>query len=128
MQIRLDHHSGEPIYRQIVEQVKYHFASGTLSPGEQLPSTRALAAELKVNPRTIVKAYEELQALGVVVMKQGQGVFAATNREAAPAQARRAVIEGMAQRLMAEALRLGADPDEALDVVREVAERMGAAR
>ena len=124
MRLNLDHHSGEPIYRQLVEQIKYHVACGRLRGGERLPSIRTLAGELKINPGTVVKAYEELQSAGLVVMKHGQGVFVATNREAAPATARRTAIADMARRLLAEASRMGADADEVLDIVRRAAEEM----
>jgi GntR family transcriptional regulator len=124
MRLNLDHHSGEPIYRQLVEQIKYHVACGRLEGGDRLPSIRALAGELKINPRTVVKAYEELQNAGLVVMKHGQGVFVSANREAAPANARRKAITDMARRLLAEASRMGADADEVLDIVRRAAEEM----
>ena len=124
MNVRLDPRSGEPIYRQIVEQVKYLVARGDLHPGEQLPSIRALAAELGVNPRTVVKAYETLQHGDLVVMRHGQGVFVAEDRGSVPAAARRKALTRMARRLLAEASRLGAGADETLDVVRDVSREM----
>ena len=125
MYLHLDHHSGEPIYRQIVEAVKYRIASGRLAEGAKMPSIRVLAGELKINPRTVVKAYEELQHAGLVVMKQGQGVFVATNRQGIPAKARRKAVAEMARRLLAEASRLGADRDEVLRILDDEARRMG---
>ncbi|MCP4645237.1 MAG: GntR family transcriptional regulator [bacterium] len=125
MRLRLDPHSGEPIYRQIVEQVKYLVACGSLAGDEQLPSIRALAGDLKINPRTVVKAYEELQKAGLVVMKHGQGVFVASRRESTPAGVRADAIAGLARRLLAEAARMGADETETVDIVRRVAVEMG---
>ena len=90
-----------------------------------MPSIRVLAGELKINPRTVVKAYEELQHAGLVVMKQGQGVFVATNRQGIPAKARRKAVAEMARRLLAEASRLGADRDEVLRILDDEARRMG---
>ena len=124
MRIRLDHHSGEPIYRQIIEQVKYAVACGRLAGGEKLPSIRVLAGQLKVNPRTVVKAYEELEGAGLVVMKHGQGVFVSERREALPSAVRRKALEDLARRLLAEGSRMGADAGEVLDVVLRVAEEM----
>ncbi len=124
MRLRLDHHSGEPIYRQIVEQVKYQAASGGLVEGEKLPSIRALAKDLKINPRTVVRAYEELQSTGLVVMRQGQGVFLRERRVATPLSERRRVIREMAQRMLSEAARMGAEPDEVIDVLRKASEEM----
>ena len=128
MYIHLDHHSGEPIYRQIVEEVKYRVARGRLTGGDQLPSIRALAKDLKINPRTVVKAYEELRHAGLVVMKQGQGVFISSRREAVPAASRRKEITKMARRLLSEASRMGADRKEILDILKSEADRMESQR
>ncbi len=124
MPLRLDTHSGEPIWRQIVEQVKYGVASGEFAPDEKLPSIRSLAAELKINPRTVVKAYEELSHMGLVVMRQGQGAFITSERPDTPAEARRKVLLEMARRLLAEGARLGADTDEVRDILREASEEI----
>src|SRR5215831_5478355 len=74
---KLDPRSGVPIYRQIQDQVRYGIASGLLSPGEQLPTVRALAVELSVNPNTVIKAYSELEREGVLTSEQGSGTFVA---------------------------------------------------
>ena len=66
MDITINVTDGVPIYRQIVNQVKYLVASGLLQPGEELPPIRTLALQLKVTPNTIVKAYGELESSGVV--------------------------------------------------------------
>ena len=124
MYLHLDHHSGEAIYRQIVEQVKYLIASAQLSDAEQLPSIRSLAGELKINPRTVVKAYEELQHARLVVMKHGQGVFVSTNRGAIRASTRHKVIAEMARRMLSEAARMGSDTEEVIDIVKSEAETM----
>ncbi len=125
MRFLLNHHSGEPIYRQIVEQVKFAVASGGLREGSLLPSIRALATELSVNPRTIIKAYEELQAAGLVVMRHGQGVFIASTRPAAPASDRKKALTDMARRLIAEADRLGASHQEIKDTIDQVIKELG---
>lgn len=122
--LRLDPHSGEPIYRQVVEQVKFKIASGQMNGGDQLPSIRALAGQLKVNPRTVVKAYEELEHSGLVIMKHGQGVFVSSRREAVPEPERRDAIGEMARRLLAEAARLGAPAGEVIEIIRNEANQM----
>ena len=71
----LDSKSGVPIYRQIQDQVRYGVASGLLNPGEQLPTVRALAVELSVNPNTVIKAYSELEREGLLTSEQGSGTF-----------------------------------------------------
>jgi GntR family transcriptional regulator len=125
MHLYLNHNSGEPIYRQIAEAIKYKVASGQLTNDERLPSIRSLAEELKINTRTVMKAYEELQHAGLVVMRQGQGVFVAANQGITPESVRRKAIGEMARRMLAEAFRLGADKEEVLKVIQSEAGKMG---
>ena len=124
MYLHLDHHTGEPIYRQIVEAIKYRVASGQLAVNERLPSIRGLAEELKINSRTVVKAYEELEHAGLVVMRHGQGVFVAPNHGATTESVRRKAIGQLARRMLAEAFRLGADRDEVLKIIQSEAAKM----
>ncbi|MCF7972235.1 MAG: GntR family transcriptional regulator [Phycisphaerae bacterium] len=124
MYLRLNHQSGEPIYRQIVEQVKFKVASGHIEAGEQLPSIREMARDLKINPRTVVKAYEELQSAGLVVRRQGQGVFITESQAAMPAKVRHKAIADMASRLLSEASRMGASGEEVQAILKEVWESM----
>ena len=124
MYLRINYQSGEAIYRQIVEQVKYTVASGELIPGKRLPSIRELAKQLKINPRTVVKAYEELRSAGLAVMRQGQGVFITDNQATLPGKVRKKQIEDMSRRLFAEAARLGADNTEVIKIVKETAKKM----
>ena len=91
MYLRLDYQSGEAIYRQVVEQIKFKIASGELKPMDKLLSIRQLAKQLKINPRTVVKVYEELEKDGLVVTRQGQGVFI-TNRNAEPVRTRKSLV------------------------------------
>ena len=123
MYLNLDHHSGEPIYRQIVEQIKYKVASAELNGEDQLPSIRALARQLKINPRTVVKAYDELRHAGLVVMKHGRGVFVTTKREVVRAHIRRKAITDLARRLLSEASRMGAHKDEVIAIMTQEAEK-----
>jgi GntR family transcriptional regulator len=125
MYISLNYQSGEAIYQQIVEQIKFQIASGRLKAMDKLPSIRELAGQLKINPRTVVKAYEELEKQALAVMRQGQGVFI-TATEAAPASTRQKVIAQMTRRMLAEASRIGASAEEVLAIVKEVSENMRA--
>ena len=67
----LDRHAGTPMYRQIVDQIRFQAASGVLEPGAELPSTRALAAEHGLNPMTVSKAFAELEREGVLERRPG---------------------------------------------------------
>lgn len=71
----LDPKAGSPFYRQIIDQIKFGIASGKLKVGEQLPTVRALAVELKVNLNTVAKAYKELEIQNILETQQGTGTF-----------------------------------------------------
>jgi GntR family transcriptional regulator len=71
----LDSKNGVPLYRQIIDQIRFGIASGQLKAGEQLPTVRALAVELKINLNTIAKAYKELEIQSVLESHQGTGTF-----------------------------------------------------
>jgi len=75
MEIRLDMESPEPIYLQIMDSIKHLVATGELKPGEQLPTVRQLATDLRINPNTVARAYLELDREGVISTQQGRGTF-----------------------------------------------------
>ncbi len=75
VEFKLDLKSGVPFHRQIVDQIRYGIASDRLMPGEQLPTVRALAVHLQVNPNTVRKAYSELEILRILDTQQGTGTF-----------------------------------------------------
>src|SRR5580704_2645435 len=72
---RLDLHSGVPVYRQVIDQVRGGMASGALQTGDQLPTVRQLAVDLAINPNTVVRAYRELELGGYLESNQGSGTF-----------------------------------------------------
>ncbi|WP_346859494.1 GntR family transcriptional regulator [uncultured Draconibacterium sp.] len=72
---KLDPKAGVPFYRQIIDQIKYGIASGNLQVGEQLPTVRGLAVELKVNLNTVSKAYKELEIQNILETHLGSGTF-----------------------------------------------------
>jgi GntR family transcriptional regulator len=71
----LDLHTGVPVYRQIVDQVRGAVAAAALAAGDQLPTVRQLAVDLEVNPNTVVRAYRELEYDGLIETHQGTGTF-----------------------------------------------------
>jgi GntR family transcriptional regulator len=75
IQFKLDPKTGSPFYRQIIDQIKFGIATGNLKTGEQLPTVRSLAVELKVNLNTVAKAYKELEIQSVLETHQGTGTF-----------------------------------------------------
>jgi GntR family transcriptional regulator len=77
---QLDLHSGVPVYRQIIDQVRGGIASGNLAAGDQLPTVRQLAVDLAINPNTVVRAYRELELGGLIETHQGTGTFIGTQK------------------------------------------------
>lgn len=75
IQFNLDPRTGIPFYRQIIDQIKFGIAKGSLKIGEQLPTVRALAVDLKVNLNTVAKAYKELEIQNILETQQGTGTF-----------------------------------------------------
>jgi len=75
VRFRLDKASPTPLYRQIVDMVLAGISGGALPPGERLPTIRELAVQLEVNPNTIVKAYRQLEMMGMLDSQQGSGVY-----------------------------------------------------
>lgn len=113
MQLSLDFQSKIPIYTQIVDQVKALVAAGVLRPGDQLPTVREVAAELRINFNTVARAYRLLHEERIISTQQGRGTFVL---EAPAAGDTRAPREARLAQLMAgwlsEAERLGYHPDE----------------
>ena len=72
---RLDARSGVPVYRQLIDQVLVAISSGTLGPGDRLPTVRQVAVDLSININTVVRAYKELEIRGVLSTQQGTGTF-----------------------------------------------------
>jgi DNA-binding transcriptional regulator YhcF (GntR family) len=71
----IDLHSGVPVYRQLIDQVRSGVASGSLTEGDQLPTVRQLAVDLAINPNTVMRAYRELELGGLLETHQGTGTF-----------------------------------------------------
>src|ERR1035441_11039054 len=71
----IDLHSGVPVYRQLIDQVRSGIASGSLTAGDELPTVRQLAVDLAINPNPVVRAYRELEIRGVLATQQGTGTF-----------------------------------------------------
>jgi GntR family transcriptional regulator len=75
MLFRMNPSSGVPLYLQLMEQVKHAIETNALRPGDRLPTIRAVAEDLVINPNTVVRAYRELQHEGVIELKHGSGAY-----------------------------------------------------
>jgi GntR family transcriptional regulator len=80
--LRLNPSSGTPLYVQLVEHLKHSIEAGVILPGEQLPSVRKMAEDLLINPNTVVRAYRDLEAEGILELRHGSGVFVHPSVEA----------------------------------------------
>ncbi len=112
MDITINVSDGVPIYRQIVNQIRYLVASGLLQPGEEVPPIRTLALQIGVTPNTVVKAYGELESAGVLFKRRGAGTFVADGPSPLADRERRRIIEQRIDALLAEGYQLDFTADE----------------
>ena len=118
--LNLDIRSGLPIYTQIVNQIQSQLVNGILKPGDQLPTVRALAQELRVNFNTVARAYRILDEERIISTQQGRGTYIT---EIPPPEVserlRHESLEALTQRFINEAFRLGFSEKEVVQMVRD---------
>lgn len=115
----IDPNNGVAIYEQIVRQVKFAIAEGTLQPGQLLPSVRLLSQKLAINPNTIARAFQQLQADGVMELLRGRGLVVAEGATEACLRARRSIIGDRFREVISEALHGGLSARELRELVLE---------
>lgn len=119
--VQINTGSPEPIYRQLIEQVKRRVAAGQLRAGDEIPSVRELAQALAVHPMTISKAYSLLEAEGVLERRRGLSmVVAAQHRRAQPAADRVELLRPTLEKAAAEARQLALPAAQALQLFRTI--------
>lgn len=124
MDLEIDFRSGTPIYLQIIERVKERLASGRLKPGDQLPTVRALAMELRVNFNTIARAYRLMDEAGIISTQQGRGTYILeAPAAAADENIRQDALQDLVERFLAEAERLGISAKELEEAWKKQATR-----
>jgi GntR family transcriptional regulator len=120
LMLHIDFRSGLPIYTQIVNQVQAQVAGGALQPGDQLPTVRALAEELRVNFNTVARAYRILDEARIISTQQGRGTYIT---EVPPPKVterlRKEALQELTQRYISEAMRLELSKDEVSEVVTD---------
>jgi len=119
MLIHVDYNSGDPITGQVVSQIKWMVVSGRFQPGDQLPSIRELARQLKINPTTVTRIYNELSANGVIALRQGQGAFVSAKPQKLPRKEVRSRVAKLVREMLVESLRLGMSREEIDAVVND---------
>jgi GntR family transcriptional regulator len=118
-QWQVEYDSGIPVYRQIINQACAAVAAGTFKRGDQLPTIRALSERLKVNPNTVAKAYRELELKGIIVSERGSGSFIQDPPPAPAVRAKRASLNKLYDRLLADAASSGLTESELLTFIKQ---------
>lgn len=119
-QFALDLHSGVPVYRQIIDQVRSGVASGSLNAGDQLPTVRQLAVDLAINPNTVLRAYRELELGGLLETHQGTGTFVANKKVEKNSAERDRRLTQMAGEIAARAGAAGFTLEDLIDRLRDL--------
>jgi len=120
LKLQIDFRSGLPIYTQIVNQVQTQVVSGVLEPGDQLPTVRALAEDLRVNFNTVARAYRLLDEERIISTQQGRGTYIT---EIPPPKVserlRKEMLEALAERYISEAMRLDFSKSEIKQMISD---------
>jgi len=116
----LDTVSGAPIYRQIIQQIEYAILSGRILPGDRLPTIRSLAVELKTNPNTIAKAYNELEIRGILATQVGSGTYISDKKPVIEDDGLKRKIREVAGRFIQEMRDLGVEKKELPGLIESI--------
>lgn len=120
----IDFRSGQPIYLQIVEQIRQKVVKGELKPGDQLPTVRQLATDLRVNFNTVARAYRLLDEAGLISTQHGRGTYIWEPVSPDQMQAiRQQGLESLTRRYLSSAAQLGCAPQEIARVVNQMLEQ-----
>lgn len=111
--VSIDNRDATPIYAQLERALRAAIASGRLQPGDQLPTVRQLAVDLRVNANTVARVYTELERAGVLETRRGVGSFvSATPAQAHPPREHERRLRAFVTRVLADAERSGFAVDE----------------
>jgi GntR family transcriptional regulator len=125
MLLEIDHHSGQPIYRQVMEQIRRQILAGQLAEGEQLVSVRELAGQLKVNPMTISKAYGLLEMEGLLERRRGVGLFVAGLEQEQKSASKGELLERILGKAVAAAVQFDITEKEVKRLTERLFEKYG---
>jgi len=120
MLLQIDHHSGQPIYRQVIDQIRRQIVARQLGEGEQLPSVRDLAGQLRVNPMTISKAYSLLEMDGWLERRRGVGLFVAPLKKEKAGRTKAGMLEDAMTKAVITAVQLGIPEDQTRDMLMKL--------
>jgi GntR family transcriptional regulator len=120
MLVLVDHNSGVPVYRQIVDQIRFHIASGLLGPRDIIPSTRVLSEQLGVNPMTVSKAYSILEQEGLLEHRPGRPLVVARVDRNALEEERKQQLRALLEPVVTAVQQLGINAPQAVAAFREM--------
>ncbi|MHC4744060.1 MAG: GntR family transcriptional regulator [Planctomycetota bacterium] len=120
MLLEIDHHSGQPIYRQVIEQIRRQIMAGLLVEDSRLISVRDLAGQLKVNPMTISKAYSLLEAEGLLERRRGVGLFVAKVAKERKGRTKAKLLEKAMTRAVTAAIQFGIPKEDAIQMLEKL--------
>ncbi|MCF7956899.1 MAG: GntR family transcriptional regulator [Phycisphaerae bacterium] len=120
MLLDINHHNGIPIYRQIMDQVRRQIVSGLLGENSKLLSVRDLAAQIKVNPMTVSKAYAYLEMEGLLLRNRGVGLFIAPLTDQQKQQTREGIIEESVKTTIATARQAHLSKEELIAIIERL--------
>src|SRR5271157_6415211 len=125
MQLHVSPATGVPLYLQIESQLKHAIAAGALKQGDTLPSVRKLAADLRINPNTVARAYQNLERDGVIRTVPGGGTFVANNVPGLLKSEKLKRLKPFALQLAVEGTQLRLSRDEILKQVHVALDELG---
>ncbi len=123
MLLEIDHHNGQPIYRQVIDQIRQQIMAGQLCEGEQLMTVRDLASYLRVNPMTISKAYALLEVEGLLERRRGIGLFVAKIRDEQKGRTKENLLEDVLRQAAVMAVQFDIPQSKAVEMLAELYEK-----
>lgn len=116
MQLKIEANNGIPIYEQLVRQIKFAVAEGTVVPGQLIPSVRDMARSLAINPNTVQRAYQQLQTEEILESLRGRGLAVCTGAKRRCSVDRQHLLGERLTAVVVEAIRGGLEPDRLRDM------------
>lgn len=119
MRLHVTPGDGIPIYRQIINQIRYLIASGRLAPGDELPPIRTLAQQLVINPNTVARAYRDLEGMGLLASRQGSGTVVADRGSPLAPKEKNRILSDRIDALLAEAAQLDFELPDLMKLIEQ---------
>jgi len=116
----LDPKSGVPFYKQVILQVEIAIADGRITQGEQLPTVRSLAVDLRINPNTVARAYNELEIRGIVNTQQGTGTFISDKKIELTSVERERILSEITRPFLVKAGSYGFNTQDVIEYLKEL--------